>query len=126
VGTLDPSRKVKILKERAAHITANDWRKSLMKFCDKVESVFRQRNIACHTPPVLEAGLWAFKPVAAAKLLKKLDVDNKQVPPVHLAQFEAAIKTGEAALGAGMQVIEKFKRLNAEAKGRADAKSGQP
>jgi hypothetical protein len=74
VATLDPARKVEILKERAAHITAKDWQKGITKFCDKVESVFRQRNIACHTPPVLEAGIWTFKPVAAAKLLKKLDL----------------------------------------------------
>ena len=125
VATLDPPRKVEILKERAAHITAKDWQKGITKFCDKVESVFRQRNIACHTPPVLQNGVWMFKPVAAAKLLKKLDIVKKQVPSVHLGDFRAAIKTGEAALGAGVQLIENFKRFNAEMKRRAAAKGGQ-
>jgi hypothetical protein len=122
VATLDPARKVEILKERAAHITATDWKKGITKFCDKVESVFRQRNIACHTPPVLEAGIWTFKPVAAAKLLKKLDLAAKKVKPVHLADFEAAIKIGEDALGAGVQLIENFKRYNAEISRRSEAK----
>lgn len=125
VATLDPSRKVEILKVRAAHITAKDWQKGITKFCDKVESVFRQRNIACHTPPVLQDGVWTFKPVAAAKLSKKLDITRKQVAPVHLADFKAAIKTGEAALGAGVTLIENFGRYNAEMKRRAVANGAQ-
>lgn len=124
VATLDPARKVEILKERAAHITAKDWQKGITKFCDKVESVFRQRNIACHTPPVLQDGVWTFKPVAAAKLLKKLEIAEKRVRPVHLGDFTAAIKTGEATLGAGVQLIANFKRYNAEIKRRAAADGG--
>ncbi len=56
VATLDPTRKLEILKERAAHIANADWKKGVTKFCDKVESVFRQRNIACHTPPIFDDG----------------------------------------------------------------------
>jgi hypothetical protein len=53
--------------EQQRRITAKDWQKGITKFCDEVESVFRQRNIASHTPPVLQGGVWTFKPVAAAK-----------------------------------------------------------
>ena len=77
VATLDPVRKIEILKDRAAHISNGNWKRALTKFLDKVESVFRHRNIACHTPPVLELGKWTLRPFAAAKMMKRIDLKEK-------------------------------------------------
>jgi hypothetical protein len=127
VATLDPTRKLEILKERAAHIANADWKKGVTKFCDKVESVFRQRNIACHTPPIFDdGGSLTFKAVAAAKLFKTLDLSTKTARAFPLNDFRTAIKTGEAALGAGLNLIENFDRFNAEVKRRAAAKEPPP
>ena len=83
IATLDTTRKIEILKARAAQISgtrhATEWKKRLKQFSDKVESVYRQRNIACHVPPVLEAGVWSFRPSAAAKLLKSLNIETKSL-----------------------------------------------
>ena len=122
VATLEPARKVEILKARASHLPKNHWRKNVSKFCDHVDDVFRQRNIACHTPPVLEDGVWIFKPVAAAKLFKKIDLIGKTVKPSTIADFRAAIKTGETALGEGVTLVENFIRANAEMKRRKAAR----
>ncbi len=40
VATLDQARKVEILRSRANHMSKNDWRTSVGKFCDHVETVF--------------------------------------------------------------------------------------
>lgn len=114
VATLDPSRKIEILRARAGHMPDNDWKRGVTKFCDKADSVFKQRNIACHTPPLNVNGTWSFTPVAAAKLLKRINLTTKKSEPVHLNDFKAAISTGEAALGAGVELIENYQRLNAE------------
>lgn len=125
VATLDPARKIEILKARASHMPKNDWRKHLSKYVECVEAVFKQRNVACHTPPVLQDGVWTFKPVAAAKLLKKIDLKRKVVAASLIEEFRAAIKTGEAALGQGVNLEENFKRANAEGIRRATAKAAQ-
>ena len=125
VATLDPARKVEILKARAASMPAKDWKKGVQKFCDRVDSVFKQRNIACHTTPILKHGVWTFKPVAAAKMLKQIDFTGKTVHASSVNDFRAAIKTGESALGDGMNLIENFNRANAEKK-RRDAAKKQP
>jgi hypothetical protein len=118
VATLDPARKIEILKARASHMPKNDWRKNVGKFCDHVDAVFRQRNIACHTPPVLVNGNWTFRPVAVAKMFKKLDLAGKTVQPSTIEDFRAAIKSGERALDAGTTLIENFQRVNVEQKRR--------
>ena len=111
IATLDPSRKIEILKNRAAHLTGADWKKGVLKFTDRVESVFRQRNIACHTPPLLQEGTWTFQAIAAAKMLKGL-AKSESAKAIPLEDFKAAIKIGEAALGDGLNLIENFGRLN--------------
>ncbi len=122
IATLDTRLKAEILKARAAQIHgkqhAVEWKKRVKQFCDKVESVSHQRNIACHIPPVLEAGVWAFRPVAAAKLLKNLNLTTKSLPNFSLNDLKTAIDTAEQALGAGMNIIENFQRANAEIKRR--------
>jgi hypothetical protein len=126
IATLDPARKTEILKARAAQIrgarNATDWKKHLKQFCDKVESVYRQRNIACHTPAVLHEGVWSFRPSAAAKLLKNLDIDAKTLRNSSLNDLKIAIATAETALAEGNTLIENFQRTNAELNRRSAMK----
>jgi hypothetical protein len=122
VTTLDVVRKVEILKGRAAHMPRGTWQNDVTKFCDKIESVFKQRNIACHTPPAFKAGVWTLKPVAAAKMFRNLDLPAKEVRPFRLNDLKVAISTGEAVFAAGLTLIENFKRVNAEGKSPADAR----
>jgi hypothetical protein len=68
VGTLDAVRKIEILKERAPFIRSEEWKKHVTAFVNKAESVFRQRNIACHMPAVLENGKWTLTPVFSGKV----------------------------------------------------------
>jgi hypothetical protein len=123
VATIDTRLKIEILKERAKHIADKAWKNGVVKYCAKVENVFKYRNIACHTPAVLDGETWTFKPVAAAKILKKIDIPNKTIAKVAVSDFETAIKTSETALGDGINLIENFQRLNAEFKKRAETKT---
>lgn len=114
VGTLDPVRKVEILKERAPHIQNEEWKKRVTAFVNKTESVFRQRNIACHMPAVLENGKWTLTPVSAARVLKHLDLKQPKAKRFPINDLKDAISTGEKALAEGLDVVENFKRLNAK------------
>jgi len=119
VATLDARQKIEILKERAKFIGNNDWKRAVGKYCDQVESVLRQRNIACHTPAFLKDNTWTFTPVAAAKMFKNVDLKRKTINHFSLNELKTAIKTGEAALGGGENLIENFKRANVELRKKA-------
>jgi hypothetical protein len=123
IATLDPSRKIEILKSRANHIINPAWKKSVTGFCDKAESVYKQRNIVCHTLAFLEGETWKFKPVAAVKLLNKLDLENMVAAEFPFNDIKAAITTGEAAFGAGASLLQNFARSNAELARRRALKS---
>jgi hypothetical protein len=114
IMTLDPARKIEILKRRMKHIAQTDWRKRFVSFVDKAECVYRFRNIACHTQPILVAGNWTLQPFAAAKVLKDINVENHSIKPTTLDELKAAISAAEAALGSGVNLLENLKRLNAE------------
>ncbi|MBG0794762.1 hypothetical protein IYY11_15515 [Methylocystis sp. H62] len=114
VATIDTRLKIEIIKERAKHISATDWKSNVGNYCNKVENVFKYRNIVCHTPAVLKNDSWTFKPVAAAKLLKKIDIAKKDVGHVSVGELVSAITAGREALGAGEILLENFRRLNAE------------
>jgi hypothetical protein len=114
VATLDPVRKAEILKARAAQMPKGDWQNGVKRFCDKVESVFKQRNIACHTPPVFRDGVWTLHPSTAAKMFKNLDLPARKVRSFPLNDLRTAISSGEAAFAAGLTLIENFERANAE------------
>jgi hypothetical protein len=116
VGTLDPVRKMEILRERAPFIRSrnDEWKKRVTAFVSKAESVFRHRNIACHMPAMLEDGKWALTPVSAAKLLKHLDLDRPKAKRFSFDDLKTAISTGESALAEGVGLVENFKRVNAE------------
>ena len=122
VATMDTVRKLEILKSRAKHIGKDDWKKGILEFCNQVDSVFKQRNIACHTPPIFKDGGLIFKPIAAAKMLKQLDIKTQGLPITHLTDFKLAIKTGEAALSAGLNLIDNFNRANAAVEHKAAKK----
>jgi hypothetical protein len=125
IATFDPVRKIEILKARASHMPKGDWRKNVGKYCDHVDAVFKQRNIACHTPPAFKDGVWTFKPFAAAKLFKKIDLIGKTVKPSTLEDFRVAIKTGERALGEGATLVENLLRANAKQNRRNAAKAAK-
>lgn len=84
------------------------------RIVSRAESVFRQRNIACHMPAILQDGRWTLTPVAAAKVLKHFDLDKPGAKFFPIADLKTAIATGEAALAEGVGLVENFKRLNAE------------
>ncbi|SRR6266851_4213731 len=112
--TLDPARKIEILKERAKRIDQPDWKKGVKSFVDEAERVFKYRNIACHAQPTMDKGTWMLRPSAAAKLLKNIDVQNKSIKGVSFDELKTAISTAEAALRSGTNLIGIFKRANAE------------
>ncbi|MDE2167168.1 MAG: hypothetical protein KGJ66_12635 [Alphaproteobacteria bacterium] len=114
VATLEPVRKIEILKERASFIRNDVWRKRLTAFVAKAESVFRHRNIACHMPAIFENGKWTLTPVSAAKVLKHLNIADPKAKRISFNDLKAAISTGEKALSEGLGVVENFKRANAE------------
>lgn len=57
VATLDARLKTEILKERAKHVSSKDWKIAVIRYCDKVEKVFKIRNAVSHTPAVLKDGV---------------------------------------------------------------------
>jgi hypothetical protein len=100
IATLDAARKIEILKACAKH--ANMLRTKLLKYCDQVERILKQRNIACHAqlvwtnPPSEEA--WAFKQLSAAKALKELNRTTS------LDDFRAAIGEGNSTFILGYEI----------------------
>jgi len=115
VATLDPSRKLEILKGRSKHVKQPNWRKPIEQYVDLVERVNRVRNIACHSQMLLEEDKFVFSSSQAAKLFKGLKLEG--VPTVERTPLEAivaAISLGEKALGVGENLIDNFKRIQAE------------
>jgi hypothetical protein len=111
VATLDPRQKIEILKSRAKLINSADWKKGITGFCGKADALYRQRNIVCHTPAYPDGDTWTFKPIAAAKLLNRLDLEKKALSEFPFDDTKAAIATGEAALGTGVDLLDNLKRL---------------
>ena len=126
VATLDPGEKIEILKKRARFIRPDAWKKRVTSFVTKAKSVFRQRNIACHTPPVLEDGTWTLTPVKAAKLLKYLTPERPRAKRFSFNDLKTAISTGEKALAEGVGLVENFKLVNAELAKKRAGKQPKP
>jgi hypothetical protein len=119
VATLDPSRKIEMLKGRASHMPAGSWKTKLMTFVDSVERVLKQRNIACHTLPTLDAGQWSLKPLAAAKMFKSLNLGDKTLKHTSPDDFRRAIQVGKQASEHAEELLVNWKRANAERLRRA-------
>lgn len=122
IFTLDAARKAEILKRRAELITADDWRKNLIRHVEKVERIFRYRNLACHTPPRLENGKWILKPAAAAKMLKEIDLDTKTLDGFKIEDLREAITLAEETYANGLKIVENFQRTAAEFEKRRQQK----
>jgi transcriptional regulator with XRE-family HTH domain len=120
VATLDTVRKIEMLKERSKFIAQSRWQKAVIAYVDKIERVWKWRNVACHTPliPDEQHGA-AFVPTAAAKLLKSLQLGKEPVAKrVPYGDLKSTITLGESALADGFALIENFQKLNAERKKR--------
>ncbi|BBC02692.1 MULTISPECIES: helix-turn-helix transcriptional regulator [Bradyrhizobium] len=119
IATLDTVRKIEMLKERSTFIAQTRWQKPVRMYVEKVERVYKWRNIACHTPMIPDEKHGAvFVPTAAAKLLKGLQLNEPVAKRVPYSELEAAIKIGESALAEGMSLIENFQKVNIERKKR--------
>lgn len=114
IATLDISRKIEILKERRKHIKAIDWKKTLEKYCDMLERVVKFRNIAAHSVPCFDGKEWTFRPNAAAKLLKNIDLDSKKVKTIGVSELIPVIEVGREALQRGEGLLMNFRRVHEE------------
>ena len=106
---------MEILKGRARHIKQATWRKPLERYVELIERVNKSRNIACHSQMIVEEGKFVFFSSQAAKLFKGLKLEG--VPTVERLPLEAIaskIPIGEQALGIGENLIENFRRVQAE------------
>jgi transcriptional regulator with XRE-family HTH domain len=113
IATLDTSRKIEMVKARSKHIAQPTWRKPVTTYVDMLERISKWRNIACHTPLIPDAKHGAvFAPTAAAKLLKNLDVQDPTSRRIPYGELKAVVELGGAALGAGENLIENFKKMN--------------
>jgi len=115
VATLDVVRKIEMLKVRSKHISQQSWRKPIAAYLDKLETVWKWRNLACHTPLIPDEKHDAvFAPAAAAKLLKNLKLENPTADRTPIGKIKDAIAMGERALGEGQTIIHNFQKLNSE------------
>ena len=114
IGTLDAARKIEILKSHARSISYAKASKPIKEFLGKVEVVFKQRNIVCHTPPTYENGSWGFRPTTAAKMLSPSNIYSPKMIRESFNNLKAAISTADAALQAGWELIDFYRRTNAE------------
>jgi transcriptional regulator with XRE-family HTH domain len=115
VATLDTARKIEMLKQRSKFIAQTRWQKPVLSYVDKIERVYKWRNIACHTPLIPDEKHGAtFVPTAAAKLLKSLQLGKEPVAKrVPYAELKSTIRVGESALADGLSLIENFQQVNA-------------
>lgn len=114
VATLDPSRKIEILKEWSHHIKKAEWKNGLKVFTEKSEYIFKYRNIACHSLPVRVRGEWRLIGASAAKKLKGLKSDKSALASVSILDLRKAIESGVAAHAAGENVISNYQRVDEE------------
>jgi hypothetical protein len=113
IATLDTPRKIEMVKARSKHISQPTWRKPVTTYVDMLERISKWRNIACHTPLIPDTKHGAvFAPTAAAKLLKNLDVQDPTSRRIPYDELKATIELGGAALGAGENLIENFRKMN--------------
>jgi hypothetical protein len=116
VATLDSRQKLELLKRRSKHISQQDWKRGIERFCDKCEAVSRVRNIVAHDPMSTDerTGGPVFKPYAAAKMLRDLLPKEMRVEHTEIEECKQAIRKGEEALGLSQTLIQNFQRFNKE------------
>ncbi|MGA8079846.1 MAG: helix-turn-helix transcriptional regulator [Xanthobacteraceae bacterium] len=116
IATLDLNRKIEMLKARSKHIRQSQWRNSLLSHLDKLERIYKWRNIAAHTALIPDENHGAvFAPAAAAKLLKSLQIEEEPVTNrTPISDLKLIITLAESALYEGQNIIQNFVRVNAE------------
>jgi transcriptional regulator with XRE-family HTH domain len=120
IATLDLNRKVEMLKARSKHIQQPQWRNSVLSHLDKLERIYRWRNIAAHTALIPDDKHGAvFAPAAAAKLLKSLQVGEEPAANrIPVSDLKPVVKLAESALYEGQNIIKNFLKVNAEQRRR--------
>lgn len=121
VYTLDPSRKIEMLKGRAKFIGQADWKSALKKYTSNAEAVFKKRNLACHMPASFKNGKWTLMPSAASKIFANLDLKHEKLNHISFDDLKEAIPIAQAPLGEGAYLIQKFAELRAVLKEREKA-----
>jgi hypothetical protein len=116
IATLDPSRKVEILKAHLRHMPDGEWRTELKKYVEAIEGANRARNICGHSMLIERDGEIVLASNAAAKLFKSLDRKNKKIERVSINEIRLEIKRAEAAFQHGISVRENFARFADEFK----------
>jgi hypothetical protein len=111
---MDSRQKIELLKKRAQRITQNDWKKGVLQFCEGLEKVHKIRNIVAHDPMVPHDGTFVFRPYAAAKMLRDLDVTTRRIKHTPISECQTAVMNAEKTLNLGLNLIENFKRFSAE------------
>jgi len=116
IATLDPSRKIEMIKAREGFISINNngkkWKDALKQYVKGVEKIQKARNTVCHTPASIENGTWILRPVQFSKLAKTIDIKSKSSYPISLDSLKDSIKIGEQTLGDGIVLVENLKRFN--------------
>ncbi|TAU80463.1 hypothetical protein ELI41_29595 (plasmid) [Rhizobium leguminosarum] len=111
VATLDPARKVEILKAHLRHMPDGVWRKELKKYVEAVEASNRARNICGHSMLIERDGEILLASNAAAKLFKGLNRQTKTIDRVSIDDIRGDIKRAQEAFYHGEIVRENFARF---------------
>jgi hypothetical protein len=114
LASIEMTRKIEIIKARMIHISAPSWRSALKKHIDLLEKVVRARNNAAHGVMGYDSGKPILVSPSAAKIFKSLDMTKRELRKIEFEQLELAIKTGEAAITSGQNLIENFSRVELE------------
>ncbi len=115
VATLDGRQKIEIIKARARKLTAQDWKKALLDYVEKIEKTNRVRNTAAHTAllPAKNDSGFEFAPAQASKILKSMTITGREydLKRVSLRDVREAVPVAEQALGDGQVLLENFSKL---------------
>jgi hypothetical protein len=119
LASLDPARKLDMLKARGKLIEEPTWRSKLLKYVEAVEAVNRVRNIACHSVFRLRAGSPVLVSIAAAKIFRGIDLKSKSLPDAAtLESLHEAIGAAEEAFQGGKVVLKNLQRVEREHQAR--------
>jgi hypothetical protein len=115
ISTLDPARRIEILKQRTSGKHESGLFIALRSFTSEFEEVNRVRNEACHSSARLGSDGPCLHPRAAAKLLRHLSKTARDpepsLPTVPLARLKEAARRADLALGQGMRLAEELRAV---------------
>lgn len=113
VATIDGRQKIEMIKARARKLTAQDWKKALIDYAEKIEKVNQVRNTAAHTALIPKGDGFEFVPRQASKILKSMKIIGREyeLNRVSIEDIKAAVPVAEQALGDGQVVLDNLARL---------------